>query len=481
QHARYYNAISYVHFAARNAWFNHPGVFFSDSLERLLGSISLIESNKVTLPLSFTKRDSRSRILHIVSELYDTGGHTRALLRWIENTRNFHNNSIVITRQVIPPKYVRAELSRLGVNYISLLGKGSNVLYRAGILRKLTEECADYVILHTHPDDVVPILAYSKMETTPVLLFNHADHVFWLGSSISDSILNIRDSALQLSITRRNNNTNLILPIPLSIRNSYPVVKAKDKLGVREKKVMLTIASDYKFSPIESYNYALFFSKFLEKRNDTILIVVGASSNGNLSILKSAFPSKVLLVPSTPDIEIYKSAADIYIDSFPLSSLTSCLDAAVYNLPIISVKNDLIQIVNSDDPAFDAFYNNWVSIEELGEKLTFYLENKSYADEIGIKMRESVLAKHTGPGWIDRLQHSLSSTYKHNSTQNEKTFSGEEEPYDKFLTSIKTGQSFSIIWSIYEKSLKFAYQHKLINTATKLEEILSKAQSYSNK
>ncbi|MEM0135475.1 MAG: hypothetical protein QXU18_09700 [Thermoplasmatales archaeon] len=481
QHAHYYNAISYAHFAARNAWFNHPGLFFSDSLEKLLGSMSLIESNKITLPLSFTKRDSRSRILHIVSEMYDTGGHTRALLRWIENTRNFHNNSIVITRQVIPPKYVRDELSSLGVNYISLLGNGSNVLYRAGILRKLTEECADYVILHTHPDDVVPILAYSKMETTPVLLFNHADHVFWLGSSISDSILNIRDSALQLSVTRRGHNTNLILPIPLSIKNSDPVPNAKEKLGIKEKKVILTIASDYKFSPMDSYNYALFFSKFLEKRNDTILVIVGGQPNGNLKILKSAFPSKVLLVSPTPFIDIYKLAADVYLDSFPLASLTSCLDAAMNNLPVLRVKNNLIPIANSDDPAFDAFSDNWVGIEELEEKLVFFLENKSYADEVGIKMRESVLAKHTGSGWTDRLQHSLNFTYKHNSAQNERTFTEEEQPYDKFLTSIRTGQSSSLIWSIYQKSLKFAYQHKLVNTATKLEEILSKAEGYRNK
>ncbi|MEM3860564.1 MAG: hypothetical protein QW478_14405, partial [Candidatus Micrarchaeaceae archaeon] len=241
QHARYYRAISYAHFAAKNAWINHPGLFFSDSLERVLRSIPLIVSNRVSLPLSFTKLGSRPRILHIASSLYDTGGHTRALLRWIENTKNYHDNFIIITRQISPPKYVKSELSRLGVDYISLLAKSSNILHRAAILRKITEEYADYVILHTHPDDVVPILAFSKTETIPVLFFNHADHVFWLGSSISDSILNIRYSALQLSVKRRNNNTNLILPIPLSMRNSDPVLKAKDKLGVKDKKVILTI------------------------------------------------------------------------------------------------------------------------------------------------------------------------------------------------------------------------------------------------
>ena len=37
----------------------------------------------------------------------------------------------------------------------------------------------------------------------PVLFLNHADHLFWLGTSVADLVLNLRDAATDISIARR--------------------------------------------------------------------------------------------------------------------------------------------------------------------------------------------------------------------------------------------------------------------------------------
>src|SRR5438067_2243266 len=56
---------------------------------------------------------------------------------------------------------------------------------RARALRELARGY-DAVVLHIHHHDPVPILAFADGDRPPVVLFNHADHMFWLGSSIVD-------------------------------------------------------------------------------------------------------------------------------------------------------------------------------------------------------------------------------------------------------------------------------------------------------
>ena len=478
----YSRAAHYAHFASLFAWFNHPGHFYSGNLENILESIPLFYSGSEQTKNNVFVSNDKLNILHVASELFDTGGHTRALLRWIENTNTIHNNALVLTRQNNLPKYVRHEVARLGIKYVSLMGNGFDLFARSSRLRNLSNTWADYVILHIHPDDVVPVLAYSEATDVPVLLFNHADHVFWLGSSVSDSVLSIRESGLQLASRRRNTVENRLLPLPMIVSETKIDLNAKERLGLVGKKVVLTIASDYKFKAIESYNYTSFFIRFLERRPDIVLVVVGAEPSGNLKLLKSSFPERVMLVPSTPYIDLYKSAADVYMDSFPLTSLTSCLDAALSRLPIVSVKNSLIPIINSDDPAFVNFSDNWTDIERLAETLNFLLDNKDLRQEVGYKMRESVIQNHTGSSWNERLETTLKFSHRSTRTKKDNEFIDTEEVYDKFLALLSGTPSTKFFsGKVYENTIGFLNKHNLLNTAVKIENLKRMVVEYQNK
>ena len=47
-------------------------------------------------------------------------------------------------------------------------------------------------------------------------------------------------------------------------------------------------------------------------------------------------PGRVLVPGAQPDPSVHLDAADIYLDSFPFSSITSMLEAATRDVPIVA-------------------------------------------------------------------------------------------------------------------------------------------------
>lgn len=430
----YFGSVYYSSYAATFAWTHHPGSFFSGDLESTLISIGAkrVRSNK-TINNEFLN-DNRLKVLHVASEVYDTGGHSREIINWIENTKEHYNNLLVLTRAFNIGPYILASLKRRKINTVFINNGKNDIFDVASKLKNISRDWPDYIILHTHPDDVVPLLAYSSFEGPPILLFNHADHVFWLGSEISDAILNIRKEGLDLSNERRNTSSNFLLPLPLESKESIDH-RNKDKAFMKNKKIILTMASDYKYTPLENYSFSNFFKKFLEKRKDVGLIAIGTYKNGNLSSLYNRFPDRVILVPPTPNIQEFLSVADLYIDSFPMSSLTSYLDVGMKGIPIVGLKNGVVPFLSAKDPAFDnipfqVFFN---SQDVLESELDYLLDNNEERTERGIQIRDRIIKNHCNTEWFDLANENLRRVRNHNISSTESAFFNKEAEYDSEL------------------------------------------------
>jgi hypothetical protein len=124
------------------------------------------------------------------SETFTIGGHTALARRWVTLDRSGDHHAVVLTLQ--PADAVESKLARAvaatGGSVLSLAGEGG-LLRRAARLRQLATESADVVVLHAHQWDVVPSLAFAAAGGPPVLLLNHADHPFWLGTAIADTVI----------------------------------------------------------------------------------------------------------------------------------------------------------------------------------------------------------------------------------------------------------------------------------------------------
>src|SRR5437016_4559302 len=163
-------------------------------------------------------RDSRRNVLHIATGALAFGGHTRTIKNWITADSD-SRHSLLLTYQTedFPvPSWVRDAVWNQGGELI-VLPPSAPLLSKALWTREVWQSGADLVVLHIHQHDVVPVIAFAVDEGPPVALLNHADHVFFLGISVSDCIINLRPIGEQWTRGRRYASRNTVLPIPLTV------------------------------------------------------------------------------------------------------------------------------------------------------------------------------------------------------------------------------------------------------------------------
>jgi hypothetical protein len=319
------------------------GKFNSKKIEDELLKISqkhILETNQEPKTNSF---------LHVFTECYVTGGHTRVCERWIKYSSDEEIHSVVlINQQSEIPEFLKEVVNQKSGEFI-IQQRGNSYLKKALDLRELASKY-EKIILHVHMNDIVPIIAFGTNKfKRPIIFFNHADHLFWLGVSISDQVVNLRNFAKDFNIRYRDTKNNFVIPLPIDeahkIKDENKIDKTKLELGFKESsKIVLTIASSWKFRPFGKYNFAEMAIELVSKDKDISVLAIGP--NLNEEFWNSAFKNsggRIKAIGNIPndEVEKYLSIADMAIDSFPISSFTALLDVAKYGVPCLSIKTPL--------------------------------------------------------------------------------------------------------------------------------------------
>ena len=270
-------------------------------------------------------------MLHVATQLYGTGGHTQMLSSWLRLDRAREHHVCVTGQEVrdVPDKISRV---LAGPDALTLLDDGRpRLLDRAARLRELALD-HDQVVLHVHPNDVVPAIALALPpgERPEVLLVNHADHVFWLGVHVADRIVNLRTSGARLNVERRGipEARNALLVRPLVMRDrrlSRSAARAElglppDALVVAERRRHLQVRRRRRRDAPRRAPAG--HAAHPEAR----LHVAGPAPDGDWSVLAAEDLGRAWGL--LPDVHTLLEAADVYVDSHPFSSLTSMLEAA---------------------------------------------------------------------------------------------------------------------------------------------------------
>src|SRR5262249_52729631 len=179
----------------------------------------------------------------------------------------------------------------------------------------------DAIVLHTGCEDVVPLIAFAQPNRfPPVLLLNHADHLFWLGCSISHVVINLRDAARQISGERRQiaPERNLVMPTvvdPTIRRRSRD--EAKRALGLDPaKKILLSVAREVKYITYNGLTYAERHLPILEAHPEAELVVVGVGAPPDWNPAIKACSGRIKPFASQADPRPFYEAGDIYVDSY---------------------------------------------------------------------------------------------------------------------------------------------------------------------
>ena len=405
QRNRFRSAAVSLQSAARFAWYNHPGMFQSANLEALAAQIG-----EHLPPLRGMGVELRGHVVHVLSQAYAEGGHTRLVWRWIENDAS-RTNSIVLTgQQGIPvPQHLTDAVRASGGQIISLGETSSNLLVRAAELRRIAESGADTLVLHVHPYDVLPSIALVDVPARIVFL-NHADHVFWVGASIADVVADIRPAGQRLSIAERNTRGSFsaIVPIPLTAPPASDKALARERLGLaQDAVVVISIASGYKYGASPGHHFIDIHRDFVLANPEAILLVIGPTSDGRWQDISDETNGRFKAVGMVQGLEDYYSAADIYLDSIPFASLTSLLDAALRGIPVLALSETAANsVLTSNDLSLMDHNVHYSDRQDYIRAVTVLAGQPDERLRQGEVTRRAVVEDHLSPGWnnyLDRI------------------------------------------------------------------------------
>lgn len=336
---RYDDAGALAQLAAGFASGNHPGTFASPSLERTLAAIGAATLSAISSRSRDIAAGWPRRVLHVMTQAMGVGGHTRYAMRWINHDSD-RAHSVALTRQRGPVPAGLAEAVTAGGGELTTIAGQGGLVRRAADLRELLAEF-DALVIYSHAFDVVPVIALSGPGARPPSLFvNHSDHCFWLGTATADLVASIRPVGLQLCTQRRGIAAErcAVVPLPLDATGRRRTrEEAKAELGLPASAiVLLTVAHAYKYEPIDEVDFLDLVTPVLASHADTLLFAIGPSGHRWRRAARR-WSDRVRVPGPQSDLQLYYEACDIYLDSYPVSSVTSLLEAASLGVPAVTL------------------------------------------------------------------------------------------------------------------------------------------------
>jgi hypothetical protein len=255
------------------------------------------------------------------------------------------------------------------------------------------------------------LLAFADASKFPPILFlNHADHIFWLGSSIAHVVINLRDAATDMSINRRDVEPmrNYLLPtIVDQTERTRTREEAKAALGIDGDAVLLvSVARAAKYRSVNGRSFADLHVSILQKYPNARFIVVGSGEPSDWKTAKALTGDRITGLAEVADPKIYFEAADIYLDSYPFVSSTSMMEAGAHGSPLVSLFTapDAARIfgINHVGLVGTALVAN--SFDQYDNYIGRLISDLAYRDKMGEAARQAVSTIHTPPGWTEYLE-----------------------------------------------------------------------------
>ncbi|MBD2501910.1 glycosyltransferase [Anabaena azotica] len=405
---QYHYSAALAEIAAYYATWKHNGLFSSYELEEIL---HLLAKQTIQIENPPVKNTSDvKRVLHITSMVAGQAGLQHLLQRWIENDSSRCHSVAVSQPSISPVPEKLQSLVAASRGSIELVGNNyKRILERAQRLRKLATE-ADLIILHLQTEDVAPIIGLSqKTGMPPILLVNHADHCFWIGVTVVDLIVNLRTSGLILCQERRGIEPErlVLLPTPLTpVKRTLSQPEAKRRLGLSEDAVLLvSIARAPKYRPWNNINFPLDHVPLLQQHPNCFLFVVGPEHDKNWEYASQQTGGRIKAFGIRSDVSLFFQSADIYVDAFPMVSITSLLEAGSYGIPLVSYSlfSAKQAVWRADAPGIDQYLIRCQNINEYRNKLSLLVENAELRSKLGWNIQEDITRLHIGESWLESV------------------------------------------------------------------------------
>jgi hypothetical protein len=350
-------------------------------------------------------------VLHVATRARPVGGATETIRHWVENDAE-SRHSLLLTDQEEAgvPKGLAAVMRGHGGVLVALPPRAS-LPARAWWLREAAQS-ADLVVLHHDGHDPVPVVALAGPHGPPVALFNHADHQFWLGSSVADVVIQHRGLSRVLGPGRRFIRRDVLLPLPLSERTAaLPRATARERLGIPpEQVVLVSVGGREEYVPTRTHHFVRTAVAILEQNPAVHIYLVGVPESDERVRGGVAAHPRLHFTGAVPDPSVYQRAADLYLEGFPCNSQTALLEAALADVPAVLAFARPLDLLGSTDEALAGLLSSPATERDYVEQATALIHNRTWRQDLGHELSRQVRATHLGEGWRQSLARLYSVT-----------------------------------------------------------------------
>lgn len=299
-------------------WSMNVGIFDNPELERSLARRLKAEAG------SFKRSDLDQRdALHVVSEPYLTGGHTRLM----EKLAGMHDSrpDLMITRAS-----ESAVVERLSTHFSSIHRADAisqeieRIHYMVGVMAVYQR-----IVLSLHPDDIAAVLACilaKEVSGARIFLVNHADHGFTFGSAAADVYFELSSYGRRVDEKKSIVGQKSFLGIPLAhaVSNQGREASApRADAGL----LFLSAGSDTKFKPRRGADIRPLIATLLKRFPSAQFMVIGPNLLRDRWWwpLKIRFLGRLKLMRHLPFDEYAQvvKRASFYVDSHPFPGGTA--------------------------------------------------------------------------------------------------------------------------------------------------------------
>ena len=375
------------------------------------------------LPILTNTEITGRGLIILATEIYDMGGHTECIKNIVSAIPEHIRVKVLLTRIdssfMYAPKKIKEIASYTIIDGVQYSGSEWKIkIYE--LFNKIMQDKPKTILSFIHMDDSfgAALLSMLKRAGINILYFNHGSHYPALGMSFADVILEGTETTEKITREQRGFKNTRIVGLPYLKEADLPNFSIEEVEDIRKKLTVninniLTMsgATSYKFFN-EEKTESLYFDmikRLLNKNHNMIHVVITNPFNYAEKIKfdeifsSSDLTSRVKILKNTPDYKILFKAADIFIDSFPISSALTQID-------LLSLKVPNVVKINKENPIWtfheympERYPYAFETIEGMECGIQDLIDNPSKRIAIKESNYKFFLDNYEGKKWIQHL------------------------------------------------------------------------------
>ncbi len=298
-------------------------------------------------------------VLHIASEVYDTGGHTRVIedvVRALPERRH----QLILTDASGHYRNGRLVLGQLEKRFqdvgleVIILQEGSLAGRAAELALRIAHSAPGAILLFAHHFDSIANAAVSGESAPRVLYIHHADHLPALGATRKDLVHIDLATACHTACTTAYPFPHTFLGMSMADRGTIPFSQATPLVGV-------TCGSHTKYSGCCEFTYGQLLGTFFAS-GIAHLLHIGSMPQSQQEMIHEEIRAagqdagKLTFIPNVPSLaEALKTIGPaFYLGSHPVAGGKAVVEALSVGLPTVFVGPASTLPLLCSDMALDA-------------------------------------------------------------------------------------------------------------------------------